>query len=105
VRRLISWLERCLELGTQWVVFEHHDESLWSQVRQATEQFLLSTWRNGAFVGPTPAEAFFVQCDRTTMTQADIDEGRLVMLVGVAPLKPAEFIVFRIGQWTADRQG
>ena len=66
------------------------------------EDFLLDDWRDGALLGDKPEEAFFVRCDRTTMTQNDLDNGRLICLIGVAPVKPAEFVIFRIGQWTAD---
>jgi phage tail sheath protein FI len=102
VRRYLAYLERSLEQGTQWAVFEPHGEALWVQLRQAAEDFLLNEWRGGALLGVQPAQAFFVRCDRTTMTQNDIDQGRLVCLVGVALLKPAEFLIFRIGQHTAD---
>ncbi len=66
--------------------------------------FLIVTWRTGALMGTKPEEAFFVRCDRTTMTQNDLDNGRLICLIGVAPTYPAEFVIFRIGQWTADAQ-
>lgn len=103
VRRLLLFLERTLDEGLHWVVFEPNDEPLWARVRTDCEGVLLALWRQGAFPGTTPREAFFVRCDRTTMTQQDLDSGRLVVLVGVAPVKPAEFVIFRIGQWTADR--
>jgi Bacteriophage tail sheath protein len=102
VRRLFGYLEQSIERSTQWAVFEPNNESLWLKVRTTIESFLADVWRTGALVGATPAEAFFVRCDRTTMTQGDLDNGRLICLVGVAPAKPAEFVVFRIGQWTAD---
>ena len=76
-----------------------HDQELWTMLRQQAETVLLGLFRAGAFAGATPREAFFVKCDRTTMTQDDIDNGRLIMQVGIAPLKPAEFVSFRIGQW------
>ena len=66
------------------------------------ENFLLVLWKDGAMLGDKPSEAYFVRCDRTTMTQNDLDNGRLICLVGVAPVKPAEFVIFRVGQWTAD---
>ena len=69
-------------------------------IRQTVEDFLLVLWRDGALLGDKPEEAFFVRCDRTTMTQNDLDNGRLICLIGVAPTKPAEFVIFRIGQWT-----
>ncbi len=103
VRRYLSYLERSIDRGTRWAVFEPNDEPLWSRVRGAVSDFLLREWRAGALQGARPDDAFFVRCDRSTMTQNDIDNGRLVCLVGVAPIKPAEFVIFRIGQWTADR--
>jgi uncharacterized protein len=71
-------------------------------VREEVEEFLRVQWLNGALLGTKPEEAYFVRCDRTTMTQNDLDNGRLICLVGVAPTKPAEFVIFRVGQWTAD---
>jgi len=99
VRRLFLFLEESIEEGTQWVVFEPNDEKLWSRVKQTITQFLTRVWKDGALMGTTPEEAFFVKCDRTTMTQDDIDNGRLIVLIGVAPVKPAEFVIFRIAQW------
>jgi phage tail sheath protein FI len=101
VRRLFAYIERSIDHGIQWAVFEPNDERLWSRVRQQVEDFLTELWRNGRLVGTRPEDAFFVKVDRTTMTQDDIDNGRLVVLVGVAAVKPAEFVIFRIGQWTA----
>ncbi|MDS0301132.1 phage tail sheath subtilisin-like domain-containing protein [Halogeometricum sp. S1BR25-6] len=102
VRRLMLYIEESLDEGTQHVVFEPNDEPLWARVRQSISGFLTTTWRDGALQGATPEEAFFVKCDRTTMTQDDIDNGRLKILVGVAPVKPAEFVIIRIAQWTGD---
>lgn len=99
VRRLFIFLEESIEDGTQWAVFEPNDEKLWARVRQTITQFLTSVWKDGALMGSTPGEAFFVKCDRTTMTQDDIDNGRLIVQIGVAPVKPAEFVIFRIAQW------
>lgn len=101
VRRLFIFLEESIDEGTQWVVFEPNDIPLWARVRQTITQFLTTVWRSGALAGATPEEAFFVKCDRTTMTQDDIDNGRLICVIGVAPVKPAEFVIFRIAQWTA----
>jgi uncharacterized protein len=100
VRRLFNYVERSLELGTQWTVFEPNDENLWAQVRRSISNFLSLVWRSGGLMGATAEEAYFVKCDRTTMTQADIDAGRLIVVVGIAPTKPAEFVVIRIGQWS-----
>ena len=102
VRRYFLYLEASIDIGTQWAVFEPNGERLWDNVRTAVTDFLYNEWVNGALLGATPAEAFFVRCGRDTMTQNDIDNGRLVCLVGVAALKPAEFVIFRIGQKTAD---
>jgi phage tail sheath protein FI len=102
VRRLLIYLEHSIDNATQWAVFEPNNEALWLKVRLTIESFLTETWRTGALMGTQPSEAFFVRCDRTTMTQSDLDNGRLVCLVGVAPTKPAEFVIFQIGQWTAD---
>jgi phage tail sheath protein FI len=99
VRRLFLFLEESIEESTQWVVFEPNNEKLWARVRQTINQFLTRVWKDGALMGTTPEEAFFVKCDRTTMTQDDIDNGRLIVVIGVAPVKPAEFVIFRIAQW------
>ncbi|MCW5801151.1 MAG: phage tail sheath subtilisin-like domain-containing protein [Deltaproteobacteria bacterium] len=101
VRRLFIFLEHSIDNGTQFVVFEPNNESLWERVKEAIESFLFGVWKTGALMGTKPEEAFFVRCDRTTMTQDDIDNGRLVCLIGVAPAYPAEFVIFRIGQFTA----
>jgi uncharacterized protein len=104
VRRLFIYLEHSIDKATQWAVFEPNNERLWASIRQTVEDFLLATWRTGALMGTKPEEAYFVRCDRTTMTQNDLDNGRLICLVGVAPTYPAEFVIFRLGQWTADSQ-
>lgn len=98
VRRLFIFLEESIDEGTQSFVFEPNNEKLWDRVRQTITQFLTRVWRDGALMGTTPEEAFFVKVDRTTMTQDDIDNGRLIVLIGVAPVKPAEFVIFRIAQ-------
>ncbi|NPC44580.1 phage tail sheath subtilisin-like domain-containing protein [Nocardioides sp. zg-1230] len=102
VRRLFIYLEHSIDKATQWAVFEPNNERLWGSVRQSIEDFLISVWQTGALMGTRPEEAFFVRCDRTTMTQNDLDNGRMICLIGVAPTYPAEFVIFRIGQWTAD---
>jgi uncharacterized protein len=104
VRRYFAYLERSIDKGTQWAVFEPNGAALWANVRATIRDFLINEWANGALLGDKPEQAFFVRCDRSTMTQNDLDNGRLVCLIGIAPLKPAEFVIFRIGQWTADRQ-
>jgi phage tail sheath protein FI len=102
VRRLFIFVEESIDEGTQWVVFEPNDEPLWARVRQSISNFLIGVWRSGALEGAKPDEAFFVKCDRTTMTQDDIDNGRLICLIGIAPVKPAEFVIFRIQQKTRE---
>ncbi|KAF5420494.1 MAG: hypothetical protein C5S41_13320 [Candidatus Methanomarinus sp.] len=100
VRRLFIYIEESIEKGTQWVVFEPNDEKLWARVRATITQFLTGVWRDGALMGTKAEEAFYVKCDRTTMTQDDIDNGRLICEIGISPVKPAEFVIFRITQWT-----
>jgi uncharacterized protein len=102
VRRIFIYVEASIDRGTQWVVFEPNDEPLWARVRATVTNFLTTTWRSGMLQGSTPAEAFFVKVDRTTMTQDDIDNGRLICLIGIAPVKPAEFVIFRIQQKTLE---
>ncbi|MEY4752970.1 MAG: hypothetical protein RJA44_645, partial [Pseudomonadota bacterium] len=101
-RRYFNYLEASIDRGTQWAVFEPNGERLWANVRQTIADFLYSEWRNGALLGSTTEQAYFVRCDRSTMTQNDLDNGRLICLIGVALIKPAEFVIFRIGQKTAD---
>ena len=101
VRRLLIFIEASIDRGLQWVVFEPNAEPLWARVRRSISNFLTLVWRNGGLEGTKPEEAYFVKCDRTTMTQTDIDSGRLICIVGVAPVKPAEFVIVRIGLWTA----
>lgn len=100
IRRLFIFLEESIERATGWVVFEPNNEKLWARVRATITEFLTKIWRDGALMGTKAEEAFFVKCDRSTMTQDDIDNGRLICLIGVAPLKPAEFIIFKIAQWS-----
>lgn len=104
VRRLLIFLEQSLDIGLQWVVFEPNAEPLWARVKRTITNFLTTVWRNGALEGTKPEEAFFVKCDNTTMTQDDIDNGRLIVVIGVAPVRPAEFVIIRIGLWTAGSQ-
>lgn len=102
VRRYFNYLERSIDQGTQWAVFEPNGERLWANIRDTVAGFLYNEWVSGALLGASQKEAFFVRCDRSTMTQNDLDNGRLICLIGVAVLKPAEFVIFRIGQKTAD---
>ncbi len=96
VRRLLLFIERSVERGLQWAALEPNAEPTWSQVRVAVGTFLNTLWRQGAFAGRTPAESYFVKCDQTTMTQDDLESGRLIVYIGVAAIKPSEFIIFRI---------
>lgn len=98
VRRYLDYLERSIDRGTQWAVFEPNGEALRARVRASIEAFLHDEWLRGGLRGDRPENAYFVRCDTSTMSQYDIEQGRLICLVGVAPLKPAEFITFRIGQ-------
>jgi hypothetical protein len=104
VRRYFAYMERSIDRGTQWAVFEPNGEALWANVRETISDFLYNEWKNGALLGSDPKSAYFVRCDRSTMTQNDLDNGRLVCKIGVAALKPAEFVIFQIGQWTGDRK-
>jgi phage tail sheath protein FI len=99
VRRLISYIEKSIEIGTQWVVFEPNDRNLWGRVTRTVTNFLERLWRAGALAGGSPAEAFFVKCDGEINTQETIMLGRLYVEVGVCPVRPAEFVIFRISQW------
>ena len=100
VTRYLAYLEHSIDLGTQWAVFKPNGEPLWADIRASVSNFLLNEWRQGAIQGSKPEQAFSVKCDRTTMTQNDLDNGWLICLVGVAALRPAEFLLFRIGQKT-----
>ena len=102
VRRLFIFLEESIKANTNWVVFEPNDELLWIRVRRTIEVFLEGVWRSGALAGATTADAFFVNIGTNTMTQDDIDNGRLVCVIGVAPVKPAEFVIFRLTQKTGE---
>jgi hypothetical protein len=103
LRRYFAYLEHSIDNGTQWVVFENNSEGLWSNVRQTVEDFLFNEWKSGRLMGTKPEEAYFVRCDRSTMTQNDLDNGRLICLIGVSPVRPAEFVIFRIGQWVGSK--
>jgi phage tail sheath protein FI len=97
IRRFLLFLERSIEEGLSWAVFEPNGETLWAEIRLEISAFLHTAWRAGALQGVTPKDAYFVRCDATTMTQDDIDNGRVIASIGVAPLKPAEFVIIRIG--------
>ena len=104
VRRLALFIEESIHQGTQWVVFEPNDEPLWAQIRLNVGSFMLALFRQGAFQGRTPDQAYFVKCDRETNTQTDIDNGIVNFLVGFAPLRPAEFVIIKMGQTAGQSQ-
>jgi hypothetical protein len=101
-RRYFNYVEHSIDRSTQWAVFEPNGERLWANITDTVSSFLYTEWVNGALLGRSQKEAFFVRCDRSTMTQQDLDSGRLICLIGIAVIKPAEFVIFRIGQKTAD---
>jgi phage tail sheath protein FI len=101
VRRYLIYLEHSIDNSSQWAVFENNGPALWARVHDSVDSFLYSEFQQGNLLGTSPAEAYFVRVDRTTMTQNDLDNGRMICLIGVALLKPAEFVIFRIGQFTA----
>ncbi|MQA25130.1 MAG: phage tail sheath family protein [Micromonosporaceae bacterium] len=100
VRRLFNFLEESIMEGTQWVVFEPNDHALWAKIRRTIESFLLLQWRQGALFGATPDEAFYVKCDAETNPAESIDAGQVICEIGVAPVKPAEFVIFRLAQFS-----
>jgi phage tail sheath protein FI len=104
VRRLFIFLERSIYEGTQWVVFEPNDQRLWARVVDTVRLFLRQQWRQGALMGATEDQAFQIACDQSTMTPEDILNGMLICQVGIAPVRPAEFVIFQIYQATADAQ-
>jgi len=101
VRWLFSYVEESIRANTNWVVFEPNSEILWGRVTRTIEAFLATCWRDGALAGSGPEQTFFVECGPTTMTQDDIDNGWLICQIGIAPVKSAEFVIFRITQKTA----
>lgn len=103
VRRLLSYIEKSIEIGTQWVVFEPNDQDLWARVTRTVSNFLERLWREGALFGASPAEAFFVKCDGELNTHETMMLGRLYVEVGVCPVRPAEFVIFRISQWAPNQ--
>ncbi len=102
VRRLFIFIEESIKANTNWAVFEPNDTALWVRVQRTISVFLTNLWRNGSLMGSSPEEAFFVNIGRDTMSQDDIDNGRLICVIGVAPVKPAEFVIFRITQKTSE---
>jgi len=100
VRRLFLFIEQSIREGTQWAVFEPNDQDTWGRIRQSVNNFLRTVWRNGGLQGQSEDEAFYVKCGEETMSEDDIDNGRLIVEIGIAPVKPAEFVIFRISQDT-----
>ena len=101
VRRLFIYVEESIKANTNWVVFEPNDAALWSRVRITVSSFLENLWRNGMLAGSTPEEGFFVDIGTTTMTDDDIKNGRLICNIGIAAVRPAEYVIFRVTQHTA----
>jgi phage tail sheath protein FI len=104
VRRLFNMIEESIADSTRWIVFEPNDRILWAQIKRDVGSFLSRVWRDGALMGASPQEAFFVKCDAETNPPDVVDAGMVVTLIGIAPVKPAEFIIFRISQWAGGSQ-
>jgi phage tail sheath protein FI len=103
IRRLFNYLRESIDEGTQWVVFEPNSPELWARVRRSVTAFLTMVWRSGALFGATPEEAFFVQCDQETNPPEVRDAGQLIVKIGVAVVKPAEFVIFELSQWSGGK--
>lgn len=101
IRRYFNYLEESILIGTQWVVFEPNDHALWARIRRNVSAFLVNEWRSGALFGQRPEEAFYVKCDEETNPQESVDVGRVVCEIGIAPVKPAEFVIFRLSQFSS----
>lgn len=105
VRRLFLYLRESIDEGTQWVVFEPNDPSLWAKITRNITAFLTNVWRDGALLGNTPQEAFYVKCDAETNPPEVRELGRVVTEIGVAVVKPAEFVIFKVSQWSGPQSG
>ncbi|MFF8593102.1 phage tail sheath family protein [Streptomyces sp. NPDC015220] len=101
VRRYFNYLEESILIGTQWVVFEPNDHALWARIRRNISAFLVNEWRSGALFGQRPEEAFYVKCDEETNPPESVDVGRVICEIGIAPVKPAEFVIFRLAQFSS----
>ncbi|MGD6934415.1 MAG: phage tail sheath family protein [Candidatus Bathyarchaeia archaeon] len=101
VRRLLIYLEQSISKGTKWVVFESNNQTTWAKIKSTVDSFLSASWQAGMLTGTKPQDAYFVRCDRSTITQNDIDNGKIIVQVGVAPVKPAEFMIFSTSQKTS----
>ena len=104
VRRLVNFLRESIDEGTQWVVFEPNAPDLWSKIRRNVSSFLTSVWSTGALLGTAPEQAFYVRCDETNNPAEVRDLGQVVIEIGVAVVKPAEFVIFRLSQWAGAAQ-
>lgn len=104
VRRLFNMIETTIETGTQWAVFEPNEPRLWAMIRRDISAFLVGQWSAGALYGASPGEAFYVRCDEETNPAESRELGRLIVEVGIAPVKPAEFVIFRISQWSPEME-
>ncbi|MGW0464750.1 phage tail sheath subtilisin-like domain-containing protein [Streptomyces sp. NPDC003027] len=101
VRRYFNYLEESILIGTQWVVFEPNDHALWARIRRNVSAFLVNEWRNGALFGARPEEAYYVKCDEESNPPESVDLGRVICEIGIAPVKPAEFVIFRLAQFSS----
>ncbi|MFK8911493.1 phage tail sheath family protein [Streptomyces sp. YS-3] len=101
IRRYFNYLEESILIGTQWVVFEPNDHNLWARIRRNVSAFLVNEWRSGALFGQSPSEAYYVKCDEETNPPESVDVGRVVCEIGIAPVKPAEFVIFRLAQFSS----
>lgn len=101
IRRYFNYLEESILIGTQWVVFEPNDHALWARIRRNISAFLVNEWRSGALFGQRPEEAYYVKCDEETNPPESVDVGRVVCEIGIAPVKPAEFVIFRLAQFSS----
>ncbi|MEE4421542.1 phage tail sheath subtilisin-like domain-containing protein [Streptomyces bugieae] len=101
IRRYFNYLEESILIGTQWVVFEPNDHALWARIRRNVSAFLVNEWRSGALFGQRPEEAYYVKCDEETNPPESVDLGRVVCEIGIAPVKPAEFVIFRLSQFSS----
>ncbi len=105
VRRLFNFVEKSIQMGTQWIVFEPNDADLWARIRRDITAFLSNVWRTGALFGASPEQAFYVKCDEENNPQSVRDVGQVIIEIGLAPVKPAEFVIFRISQWSNSGNG
>ncbi|MDN3253849.1 MULTISPECIES: phage tail sheath subtilisin-like domain-containing protein [Streptomyces] len=101
IRRYFNYLEESILIGTQWVVFEPNDHNLWARIRRNVSAFLVNEWRNGALFGQSPEQAYYVKCDEETNPPESVDLGRVICEIGIAPVKPAEFVIFRLAQFSS----